>query len=59
MFEHSKNTTVIQTICMLRKSQSNVSTSVYDTSSLDFLVVMGKKYDQVHEFNLKQAVSGQ
>jgi hypothetical protein len=32
---------------------------VYDTSSLNFLVVMGKKYDQVHEFNLKRAVSNQ
>jgi hypothetical protein len=41
-------------------SQGNTIWSVvYDTSSLDFLVVMGKKYDQVHEFNLKQAVSNQ
>jgi len=39
-------------------SQGNTIWSVvYDTSSLDFLVVMGKKFDQVHEFNLKQAVS--
>jgi hypothetical protein len=39
-------------------SQGNTIWSVvYDTSSLDFRVVMGKKYDQVHEFNLKQAVS--
>jgi predicted choloylglycine hydrolase len=39
-------------------SQGNTIWSVvYDTSSLDFLVVMGKKYDQVHEFNLKQAES--
>jgi len=37
-------------------SQGNTIWSVvYDTSSLEFLVVMGKKYDQVHEFNLKQA----
>jgi choloylglycine hydrolase len=41
-------------------SQGNTIWSVvYDTSSLDFLVVMGKKYDLVHEFNLKQAVSDQ
>jgi predicted choloylglycine hydrolase len=41
-------------------SQGNTIWSVvYDTSSLDFQVVMGKKFDQVHEFNLKQAVSGQ
>jgi hypothetical protein len=40
-------------------SQGNTIWSVvYDTASLDFLVVMGKKYDQVHEFNLKRAVSG-
>jgi hypothetical protein len=41
-------------------SQRNTIWSVvYDTSSLDVLVVMGKKYDQVHEFNLKQADSDQ
>jgi len=34
-------------------SQSNTIWSVvYNTSTLEFLVVMGKKYDQVHEFNL-------
>ena len=39
-------------------SQSNTIWSVvYDTSSLDFLVVMGRKYDRIHEFSLKQAVS--
>ena len=36
-------------------SQGNTIWSVvYDTSSLDFIVVMGKKYDQVHKFNLKK-----
>jgi hypothetical protein len=41
-------------------SQGNTIWSVvYDTSSLNFLVVMGRKYDQVHEFNLKQAAVGQ
>ena len=41
-------------------SQRNTIWSVvYDTSSLNFLVVMGKKYDKVHEFNLIQAVSNQ
>jgi predicted choloylglycine hydrolase len=41
-------------------SQTNTIWSVvYDTSSLSGLVVMGKKYDRVHEFDLKQAVSGQ
>jgi hypothetical protein len=41
-------------------SQGNTIWSVvYDTSSLNFLVVMGRKYGQVHEFSLKQAVSGQ
>ncbi len=40
-------------------SQHNTIWSVvYDTSSLNFLVVMGKKYDQTHEFSLKQAVPG-
>ena len=39
-------------------SQHNTIWSVvYDTSSLNFLVVMGRKYDRVHEFSLKQAVS--
>jgi len=39
-------------------SQRNTIWSVvYDTSSLIFIVVMGKKYDQIHEFNLKQAAS--
>jgi choloylglycine hydrolase len=39
-------------------SQGNTIWSVvYDTASLDFLVVMGRKYDQVHEFNLKKAIS--
>jgi len=32
---------------------------VYETSSLKFLVVMGRKYDQIHEFSLKKAVSDQ
>ncbi|NIM91506.1 MAG: linear amide C-N hydrolase [Candidatus Aminicenantes bacterium] len=41
-------------------SQRNTIWSVvYDTSSLNFLVVMGKKYDQVHEFKLQQAESDQ
>ena len=41
-------------------SQPNTIWSiVYDTTSLDFLVVMGKKFDQVHEFNLIKAVSDQ
>jgi choloylglycine hydrolase len=41
-------------------SQGNTIWSiVYDTSSLGFQVVMGKKYDQVHKFNLKQDVSNQ
>jgi hypothetical protein len=41
-------------------SQRNTIWSiVYDTSSLDLLVVMGKKYDQVHKLNLKQAVLDQ
>jgi hypothetical protein len=40
-------------------SQRNTIWSiVYDTSSLDLRVVMGKKYDRVHEFNLRKAVSG-
>ncbi len=39
-------------------SQGNTIWSVvYDTSSLDFIVVMGKKYDQAHEFNLEKEVS--
>jgi hypothetical protein len=39
-------------------SQGNTIWSVvYDTASLDLLVVMGKKFDQVHEFNLKKALS--
>ncbi len=38
-------------------SQGNTIWSVvYDTSSLNFLVVMGRKYGQVHEFNLNQNV---
>ncbi|UCE22211.1 MAG: linear amide C-N hydrolase [Candidatus Aminicenantes bacterium] len=41
-------------------SQQNTLWSVvYDTSSLDFRVVMGRKYDRVHEFSLKQVVSDQ
>lgn len=41
-------------------SQRNTIWSVvYDTSSLDFLVVMGKNYGQVYEFNLEQKSSGQ
>ena len=41
-------------------SQGNTIWSVvYDTSSLDFLVVMGRKYDKIHGFSLKQAVSNQ
>jgi predicted choloylglycine hydrolase len=41
-------------------SQRNTIWSVvYDTSSLIFIVVMGKKYDQIHEFDLKQALPGQ
>lgn len=36
-------------------SQRNTIWSVvYDTSSLDFLIVMGKKYDQVHRFMLQK-----
>jgi len=36
-------------------SQHNTIWSVvYDTSSLNFQVVMGKNYDMVHEFNLRQ-----
>ena len=39
-------------------SQANTVWSVvYDNSSLHGLVVMGKKYDQVHAFNLKQPVT--
>ena len=39
-------------------SQGNTIWSVvYDTASLDFQVVMGRKYDSVHAFNLKQALS--
>ncbi len=39
-------------------SQGNTIWSVvYDTSSLDLLVTMGRKYDSVHAFNLKQALS--
>jgi hypothetical protein len=41
-------------------SQGNTIWSiVYDTASLDFLVAMGKKYDQVHRFNLKKPASAQ
>ena len=41
-------------------SQGNTIWSVvYDTSSLDLRVVMGKNFDRVHEFNLKKAVSDQ
>jgi len=41
-------------------SQGNtIWSAVYDTSSLDFLVVMGKKYDQVHRFNMKKPASAQ
>ncbi|MFC2141704.1 hypothetical protein ACFLR7_02080 [Acidobacteriota bacterium] len=40
-------------------SQRNTIWSVvYDTSSLMFIVVMGKNYDQIHEFGLKQAIAG-
>ena len=51
--------TPLKSLSLLKDvSQGNTIWSVvYDTSSLDFLVVMGKKYDQVHEFNLKKAVS--
>lgn len=36
-------------------SQNNTIWSiVYDTSSLNFLVVMGRNYNLVHEFNLRQ-----
>lgn len=36
-------------------SQPNtIWSAVYDTASLNVLVVIGKKYDQIHEFNLKQ-----
>ncbi|MGD9347830.1 MAG: linear amide C-N hydrolase, partial [Candidatus Aminicenantes bacterium] len=39
-------------------SQENTIWSVvYDTCSLSGLAVMGKKYDRMHEFDLKQAVS--
>lgn len=35
-------------------SQPNtIWSAVYDTASLNILVVMGKKYDRIHEFNLK------
>jgi penicillin V acylase-like amidase (Ntn superfamily) len=41
-------------------SQRNTIWSVvYDTSSLDLWVVMGKKYDRVHQYNLNQSVSNQ
>jgi hypothetical protein len=41
-------------------SQPNTIWSVvYDTTSLDFLVALGKKFDQIHEFNLIKAVSDQ
>ena len=39
--------------------QNTIWSVVYETSSLKFLVVMGRKYDQIHEFSLKKAVSGQ
>jgi hypothetical protein len=39
--------------------QNTIWSVVYDTSSLDFLVVMGKKYDLVHKFNLKKALPDQ
>jgi hypothetical protein len=32
---------------------------VYDTSTLNFLVVMGKNYEIVHEFNLKSGILSQ
>ncbi len=39
-------------------SQGNTIWSVvYDTASLDLLVVMGRKYDRIHKANLKQALS--
>jgi len=39
-------------------SQRNTIWSiVYDTASLNFLIVMGKKYDHVHEFNLMKATT--
>lgn len=39
-------------------SQGNTIWSVaYDATSLDFQVVMGKKYDRVHAFNLKKALA--
>lgn len=39
--------------------QNTIWSVVYETSSLKFMVVMGRKYDQAHEFSLKKAVSGQ
>ena len=41
-------------------SQGNTIWSVvYDTTSMDILVIMGRKYDQVHEFSLTQPVMDQ
>jgi choloylglycine hydrolase len=50
-----------QTFSLLKDvSQGNTIWSiVYDTSSLDLLVVMGKKYDQIHKFNINRALSDQ
>jgi predicted choloylglycine hydrolase len=58
---HSDKLSPLNALSLLKDvSQPNTIWSVvYDTSSLDFLVVMGRKYDKVHEFSLKQAVSGQ
>lgn len=39
-------------------SQPNtIWSAVYDTSSLNIRIVMGKKYDQAHTFNLRKAVT--
>jgi len=58
---HARMQSPVNTLSLLKEvSQSNTIWSVvYDTTSLDFLVVMGKKFDQVHEFNLIKAVSDQ
>jgi len=47
--------TLLNALSLLKDvSQGNTIWSVvYDTSSLNLLVVMGRKYDQIHEFNLR------
>jgi hypothetical protein len=55
MFSLSKTLSLLKDV-----SQPNTIWSVaYDTSSLDLHVVMGKKFDQIHKFNLRQKVSYQ